>query len=47
MLRNPVALIVLVALSGVIYLAANDKEIPAVLAAVLGFLAGSLIVRRG
>ena len=42
MLLNPVALIMLVAVIGVIYLAAIGKEIPQVLSIVIALLIGSV-----
>ena len=50
MLLNPVALIVLVAVIGVIYLAAIGREIPLVLSLLIALLMGSLSMqafRRG
>ena len=51
LLRNPVAVIVLVAVVGIIFLAAKDKEVPFVLSYLVAFLMGTLsmqaLSRRG
>ena len=44
LLLNPVALIVLVAVIGVIYLASIGREIPAVLTVLIAMLIGSLMI---
>ena len=51
LLHDPIAVIVLVAVVGIVFLTANDKEVPFVLNYLVMFLAGTLSMqafsRRG